>query len=480
MSKQAIDRISANLAKTTDSKLNKDLGTSMRVQNQQGDFHILEVEREKMFETYRYYFPPRDDSPEAEREAVAAYRSAYADLILRYKRHSQGVIRRFKKKKSKGIALQGQELFLEAAIIRRKELAGQVAPNPVFIGGNYNTLQKQKGNAKRQFLASHPFFKAADARSDLKTKSGKKLSPLDVIAGKGGGGGQIEHGGAGGAAVAARARQFVANVEAEKKNLHPEDYHRLSLMGEYALKVTNSLERKMDVSLEGKLQLDHIQETVLTSGLANQAAKVDEEGVAKIIDLKDYNIAESEGSESLREAIEMVLLNGIAGKSVKGKRVTGKRAKRVRRNSKGKGQAKSSVKTPIAYLKDRGEHDSLKDQARVRNGKKSSSRSTVNLEILGILNDKLPTVVRNNMDPPALENQTGRLASSVKVTDIISTAKGFPSIGYTYDRDNYGQFEASSGSRFSSVERDPRRLIDRSIREIAAGAAMGRFFTRRV
>ena len=85
------------------------------------------------------------------------------------------------------------------------------------------------------------------------------------------------------------------------------------------------------------------------------------------------------------------------------------------------------------------------------------------------------------MQAPGLENQSGRFASSVKATDVNLTRKGFPSVGYTYDRQNYGQYEATSGSaQWASSERDPRQLIDKSIREIAAQAALGRFFTRRV
>ena len=79
-----------------------------------------------------------------------------------------------------------------------------------------------------------------------------------------------------------------------------------------------------------------------------------------------------------------------------------------------------------------------------------------------------------------LENQTGRLAQSAKVTDIQTTREGFPSIGYTYQKQPYSVFESTSGSRFSSVERDPRRLIEGSIREIAAELAIGRFYTRRI
>ena len=100
--------------------------------------------------------------------------------------------------------------------------------------------------------------------------------------------------------------------------------------------------------------------------------------------------------------------------------------------------------------------------------------------MLALINDKLPETVRKNMGVPRLENQTGRFAQSVKMTDVIQTPQGFPSFGYTYRRDPYEVYETSSGSRFANTDRDPRNLIDASIREIAAGYALGRFYTRRV
>ena len=111
--------------------------------------------------------------------------------------------------------------------------------------------------------------------------------------------------------------------------------------------------------------------------------------------------------------------------------------------------------------------------------KKEGSRASLR-NVLGVLNNKLPETVRKNMGEPALTNRTGRFSQSVKVVDVAKTPTGLPSIGYTYDRDNYGQYETSSGSRFASSDRDPRRLIDNSIREIAINMAMGRFYTRRV
>jgi len=99
------------------------------------------------------------------------------------------------------------------------------------------------------------------------------------------------------------------------------------------------------------------------------------------------------------------------------------------------------------------------------------------IAMIAMMNKQLPQTVAKNMKSPALNFQTGRLASSARVTDITMTPKGFPSIGYTYDQ-NYRTFEV--GGAQGSIERDPRRLIDGSLREIAAQMAMTRFYTRRM
>ena len=100
------------------------------------------------------------------------------------------------------------------------------------------------------------------------------------------------------------------------------------------------------------------------------------------------------------------------------------------------------------------------------------------LYLIGILNKELPRVVRGNMGAPGLENRSGRFAQSVEVTDITKTPKGFPSIGYTYRKSPYQTFEM--GNKQGSKDRDPRTLIDKSIREVAIHFALGRFYTRRI
>ena len=100
------------------------------------------------------------------------------------------------------------------------------------------------------------------------------------------------------------------------------------------------------------------------------------------------------------------------------------------------------------------------------------------LAMVALINKQLPDTIRKNMDEPALVNRTGRFAESVFVADVNKTPQGFPSFGYTYQKLPYQTFEM--GYAQGSAERDPRTLIDGSIREIAAQMAIGRFYTRRL
>ena len=192
--------------------------------------------------------------------------------------------------------------------------------------------------------------------------------------------------------------------------------------------------------------------------------------------IRDYlemiPIEDRSSSKSIREnaedQAEHVVLSNIIGKTKsKKKRVKGGETKNSTRKS-------SSVSTVVSKTAKSRSGSSKK----AKNFKPQKGPASAPLALLGILNSKLPETVRGNMVEPRLVNRTGRFAGSVRVTDITTTAKGFPSIGYTYERERYETFEL--GNRQGSVNRDPRRLIDMSIRQLAAQFAMGRFYTRRV
>ena len=141
----------------------------------------------------------------------------------------------------------------------------------------------------------------------------------------------------------------------------------------------------------------------------------------------------------------------------------------------------SNAKTTLNPKKSQGiKRGRRKVTGKTRVAKGKVSPASQASYIMTELNKKLPSKVRENMQAPALENRTGRFANSVKITDVVQTPKGHPSIGYTYQKDPYEVFEMGSKGNWATPERDPRKLIDRSIRELATEIMLGRLFTRRV
>jgi len=100
-----------------------------------------------------------------------------------------------------------------------------------------------------------------------------------------------------------------------------------------------------------------------------------------------------------------------------------------------------------------------------------------------LLNKKLPTKLIDNMGPPSLENITGRFAQSARVVNITH-GEGIkvPTIQYTYDTDPYQVFEmgGKGDSRWATQARDPRFIINNTIREIAAEMMITKFNTQRL
>lgn len=100
--------------------------------------------------------------------------------------------------------------------------------------------------------------------------------------------------------------------------------------------------------------------------------------------------------------------------------------------------------------------------------------------LTAIINAKLPERVANNMGSPGLVNRTGRFANSTKVVNVETTRDGYPSVVFDYERDPYDVFDRTKGaSPWNTPQRDPRALVDRSVREIVQEMAIGRFYTRR-
>ena len=178
-----------------------------------------------------------------------------------------------------------------------------------------------------------------------------------------------------------------------------------------------------------------------------------------------------EGSSTLKEKALAAVTENFKGKKhlkVKSKSV------QLRTKTKNKSSG-AKVSSTVALTARRIKTRKKKEKAK-------ASAASQPLAMVAMINKELPETVRKNMDSPGLVNRTGRFAESVRVTDVIQTPKGFPSFGYKYQMNPYQVFEdgGNGSAPWANGNRDPRGLIDRSIREIAKDLAIGRFYTRRV
>jgi len=193
--------------------------------------------------------------------------------------------------------------------------------------------------------------------------------------------------------------------------------------------------------------------------------------------LDNPEFANVTASDSLKEKQVKLLVNTALDpfRKTASVKVSGQRKKIQNKTTKQKEKIRSKIKSSALAV-----NAKVKVKGRKRRQTVSSSTAEL-LRMIALINKKLPDVVRKNMQQPALQNRTGRFADSVEVTEIVPTPKGFPSVGYTYRKNPYQVFEVGQGEPpWATPERDPRKLIDRSIREVAAQLAMGRLFTRRV
>lgn len=102
------------------------------------------------------------------------------------------------------------------------------------------------------------------------------------------------------------------------------------------------------------------------------------------------------------------------------------------------------------------------------------------ISLINLINVKLPPKIRSNMGEPRLVNRTGTFSETAKVTNIVPTAQGYPSIEYDYQKTPYGVFDKKLGkSPWNTPGRDPNALVDLSVRQIAREIGLTRFFTRR-
>ena len=225
------------------------------------------------------------------------------------------------------------------------------------------------------------------------------------------------------------------------------------------------------VTKKGKLNANYVSVIAFQMGSGNIEDSAHEKAVKavyrKFIGSLTEDMLDMKGSPSLKDKTAALVTDKFKGK--KNVKVSAKSVKMsTKTKSKGKG-SKTGGKVAISAM-----------TLRTRKAKRRATDSAAArpLQMMVLINKELPQTIKANMDLPALQNRTGRFAESVKVVDAVQTRQGFPSFGYTYQKNPYQTFEP--GFAQGSPERDPRALISRSIREIAVDLAIGRLYTRRL
>jgi hypothetical protein len=106
---------------------------------------------------------------------------------------------------------------------------------------------------------------------------------------------------------------------------------------------------------------------------------------------------------------------------------------------------------------------------------KKPRKSSINL--IALINKKLPEEIRKRMTYPRLVYRTGRFAESARVVSQVQNPNSI-TLSFTYQKYPYQVFEP--GGRLYTPARNPRVIIDESVRAIARSAMEARFYTRRI
>lgn len=217
----------------------------------------------------------------------------------------------------------------------------------------------------------------------------------------------------------------------------------------------------------GEQGVDHnrnaqaVQEQILINSIKKQ--------IKKSLDEVDWGSFTSSSS-----ANDMIKYNIFNSAKKKGAKVVKGNKKLDTKGTKAKSTLKQTIE--ISGTDESGVDVSSKNKTPV----KSTSKPTNWYSLIGIINAKLPQRVANNMGAPGLVYRTGRFANSTKIVNVETTNDGYPSIVFDYQRNPYDVFDRTKGAApWNTPARDPRALVDKSVREIVQEMAIGRFYTRR-
>lgn len=172
-------------------------------------------------------------------------------------------------------------------------------------------------------------------------------------------------------------------------------------------------------------------------------------------------------SPNMRYKLNKVLTKPLRNINKKGKFEKQKKGKGITN----KGKKRSQQRVPVATA-------AIGRATKARSALATKAQTNP-MALRNLINSMLPQVVAMKMHSPKLRYRTGRFANSARVTQVMQGPRGGLRADYTYMTNPYETFEP--GGKMGSMQRDPRRIIAQSIREIVSQQMAGKFIkTRRV
>ncbi len=370
---------------------------------------------------------------------------------------------------------------LKTTIIEKKA-TGAV----VVLSRKFETVKKYK-----QKWLTKPFLAAYKAKKGIGAAKYEKLEALT----RGGRGEEqlfkthkvgfdLGHGEFGAASSQVKAEQMKQKVAGSSALTAEEKATINEIFAEYELRVGGSVSHEQILDDNGNVRKGYVVTLSLqdAEGNARDASEVEGPAMKALTD-QAQALLEQEGSFTFMQAIERVFLSALTRKSIReaSVRYQGVRPKRnINEKSKARKKIRKGFKSGRRF-KVIQEKKPLPKPTIERQAVKEKRPAMSSLALVNLINKNLPKVLIKNMQAPGLQNVTGRFANSVRALKIKQSGRGLPNVQYSYDYDPYQVFEVGKGDRrWATTERDPRNLIDQSIREVAIGIMTSKFTTTRL
>ena len=239
-----------------------------------------------------------------------------------------------------------------------------------------------------------------------------------------------------------------------------------------------NIKHAQDITSNGRLKKDYTVILTMQDKDSNEADRKKEAAFVASVRKRSAALAAAPGSTKLSDAIEQTLMwNFKPGKGIK---VRGTRKKTVREKAKAKTLRKYTKTKRSGFSVQKG----IPIVANKFKGEKAKAKAKAKAAALGaqigspmqarnMFNATLSDAIKDNMGGARLHNVSGRFADSVHVHNVMPNKGTSGIVQYSYMYNPYKVFEGHE-------TRDPRLLIDQTIREQAAEMALGAFTTQRL